>query len=59
MSRRPFGLSLSHKVNRCVMATSPKRTAAKKSAAPAKELGELPEWNLDDLYAGLDVDALV
>jgi oligoendopeptidase F len=36
------------------MATSPKRTAAKKSAAPASELGELPEWNLGDLYAGLD-----
>src|SRR5215510_5589712 len=54
VSRRPFGLSLSHKVNRCVVATSPKRTSAEKSTAPAKELGELPEWNLGDLYAGLD-----
>jgi oligoendopeptidase F len=35
------------------MATSPKRTATRKSA-PAKELGELPEWNLGDLYADLD-----
>src|SRR5262245_58874975 len=53
VSRRPFG-PCPHKVNRCVMATSPKRTAARKFAAPAKELGELPEWNLGDLYAGLD-----
>src|SRR5262245_10829295 len=35
-----------------VMSTSPKR-AAKKSAIP-KELGDLPEWNLSDLYAGVD-----
>jgi oligoendopeptidase F len=35
------------------MPTSPKRTAAKKSAVP-KELGDLPEWNLSDLYAGVD-----
>jgi oligoendopeptidase F len=33
--------------------SSPKRTAAKKSAVP-KELGDLPEWNLSDLYAGVD-----
>jgi oligoendopeptidase F len=33
--------------------SSPKRTAAKKSAIP-KELGDLPEWNLNDLYAGVD-----
>src|SRR5499433_3450468 len=46
--------SCSHKVIHRVMATSPKRTAAKKTAAPASELGELPEWNLGDLYAGLD-----
>jgi len=35
------------------MSTSPKRTAAKKTAIP-KELGDLPEWNLSDLYAGVD-----
>src|SRR5262249_20166915 len=46
--------SCSHKVIHRAMATLPKRTAAKKSTAPAKELGELPEWNLGDLYAGLD-----
>jgi oligoendopeptidase F len=34
------------------MSTSPKR-AAKKYAVP-KELGDLPEWNLSDLYAGVD-----
>jgi oligoendopeptidase F len=34
------------------MSTSPKR-AAKKFAVP-KELGDLPEWNLGDLYAGVD-----
>ena len=33
--------------------SSPKRTAAKKFAVP-KELGDLPEWNLSDLYAGVD-----
>jgi oligoendopeptidase F len=33
--------------------SSPKRTAAKKYAIP-KELGDLPEWNLSDLYAGVD-----
>ena len=33
--------------------SSPKRTAAKKFAVP-KELGDLPEWNLNDLYAGVD-----
>src|SRR5215813_5611136 len=34
------------------MSTSPKR-AAKKFAVP-KELGDLPEWNLSVLYAGVD-----
>src|SRR5271170_7601275 len=39
--------------------TMSKRTAAKRPAkngpAPAKTgLGALPEWNLDDLYSGLD-----
>jgi oligoendopeptidase F len=33
--------------------SSPKRTAAKKFSIP-KELGDLPEWNLSDLYAGVD-----
>jgi oligoendopeptidase F len=33
--------------------SSPKRTAGKKTAIP-KELGDLPEWNLSDLYAGVD-----
>ena len=27
------------------------------AAAPSAELGELPEWNLDDLYAGPDSEA--
>jgi oligoendopeptidase F len=32
--------------------TAAKKTAAKKK--PAGKLGKLPEWNLDDLYAGMD-----
>jgi len=30
------------------------KTAARKNAAPSSKLGSLPEWNLNDLYPGLD-----
>ena len=30
------------------------KTAARKKAAPSSKLGSLPEWNLNDLYPGLD-----
>jgi oligoendopeptidase F len=39
------------------MATKPARKSAKAASAPAK-LGKLPEWNLNDLYPGIDSPAL-
>ena len=41
------------------MPKSAKKTAAKRPARPgAGRLGALPEWNLDDLYSGLDDPAI-
>src|SRR5262249_5141048 len=53
--RRSPAVCMSHRSLQLVdpvMSTSPKR-AAKKFTVP-KELGDLPEWNLSDLYAGVD-----
>jgi oligoendopeptidase F len=38
--------------------TAAKRTPAKGPAGPKSALGALPEWNLADLYAGLDDPAI-
>ena len=35
---------------------APKVPTAERSAAPAAGLGDLPEWNLDDLYAGMEAE---
>ncbi len=35
-----------------------KRSLTKRTTAPAKRPGALPEWNLADLYSGLDDPAI-
>jgi len=38
--------------------TTAKRSAGRVASSPKTALGKLPEWNLDDLYSGLDDPAI-